>query len=223
MAGFIRLHRQITSSEIWGMDPEFSRLQAWIDLLMMARWKPGGTTTKHGWVDLDRGQLVASERFLEVRWSWSRGKIRRFLKWLESRQQIVPVKNGANTVITILNYDEYQSDDTSNSTNDGTSNEPVTNQQRTKEKKGKKGKKVNNPSLNGGIDVLKEWSKVRTAVERHQDGDPPGFAAAMENLHPASKRIVEFVTIDRIVADFNTADGARMREFKFCKDLEKAQ
>jgi hypothetical protein len=73
---------------------------------------------------------VAGERFLADRWQWSRGKVSRFLAHLESaavamvktsnpvpqkRGQTGPQKSTAQRnlcrIITVLNYDLYQSTD----------------------------------------------------------------------------------------------------------------
>jgi hypothetical protein len=49
-------------------------------LLDLAQLAAGGRWSDLG--KLEHGQLLISERFLEIRWSWSRAKVRRFLKAL---------------------------------------------------------------------------------------------------------------------------------------------
>jgi len=44
----------------------------------------------------------------------SRDKVRRFLTWLETRQQIIQQKDNTTTTITIENYEIFQSNDTPN-------------------------------------------------------------------------------------------------------------
>jgi hypothetical protein len=46
----------------------------------------------------------------------SRDKVRRFLKWLETRQQIRQQKDSTTTVITVEKYEMYQGNDTADKT-----------------------------------------------------------------------------------------------------------
>lgn len=105
-ANWIMLSRQITEHKLWR--GEFSRGQAWIDMLLLANWKPGGIRIRGNDVELKRGQLTGSGRFLSARWKWSITKLNRFLDELESDHQIVREKSNVTTVITIVNYDKYQ-------------------------------------------------------------------------------------------------------------------
>ena len=50
-----------------------------------------------------------SKTFLAERWSWSRPKVDRYIERLKSEQMIEVEKNAVGTVITVLNYDTYQS------------------------------------------------------------------------------------------------------------------
>jgi hypothetical protein len=70
-------------------------------------------------VKIERGQVAAGECFLGERWQWSRGKVRRFMALLVTEQQIVQQKSNVITLVTILNYNEYQSGGTANGTTDG--------------------------------------------------------------------------------------------------------
>lgn len=80
---------------------------AWLDLCTMAEHasKP----------DLARGQLRVSVRFLAKRWHWSRGRVERFLRALEHEHDMIKSeaaeRSQAGTVITIVNYAQYQSRD----------------------------------------------------------------------------------------------------------------
>lgn len=135
-----RLHRKLTDSELWLAEP-FTRGQAWADLFARAAYKPGYVRIHGVRVPYDRGQLVASHRYLSTRWQWSRGKVIRFLNELKTDHQIDIATSGVTTVVTILNYDLYQSGDTTNSTTDratdratnGPQTGPQTGQSRKKE------------------------------------------------------------------------------------------
>jgi hypothetical protein len=124
--GWIKLHRKLSDNELWLSDT-FTRGQAWIDLLILANHETGCIRKRGILVYIDRGQVGYSEDTLSIRWKWSRGKIRRFLKELESNNQIihsisektVQKNSSVSSLITIVNYDKYQLNDTEDSTEDG--------------------------------------------------------------------------------------------------------
>ena len=112
MADFVRLFRSLGESDIW-LGEVFTRGQAWVDLLMKARWKPGHARIRGVRIDLDRGQLAWSEVALAKRWQWSRNRVRRFLKELQEKEEMIELhKDNSTTIITIKNYDKYQGGDT---------------------------------------------------------------------------------------------------------------
>lgn len=117
MAGWVKLHRCLQENPLWLAEP-FTRGQAWVDMLLLANHKPGFFYVRGVQVNLDRGQLGHSEKTLAGRWKWSRGKVRRFLRALEVEQQIALQKNNVTTLITIKNYDLYQSGDTATGATD---------------------------------------------------------------------------------------------------------
>lgn len=82
---------------------------AWLDLISMAAHEPCTRVFDTESVHLDRGEILASIRFLEARWRWSKDKIRRFLAALETATAIGTVKTTrVGTVYRVVNYDTYQ-------------------------------------------------------------------------------------------------------------------
>lgn len=77
---------------------------AWLDLVAMAKYQ-----NEYG---LERGQLRASQGFLEQRWGWGNTKVRNFLDELESMGMITRKVQGGRlpTVIIIRPYDNYSGD-----------------------------------------------------------------------------------------------------------------
>ena len=59
-------------------------------------------------VNLERGQLSDSLRYMATAWGWSVNRVSRFLRRLETDTQITTQTDTAQTVITICNYDKYQ-------------------------------------------------------------------------------------------------------------------
>lgn len=114
-SGWVRLHRQIQDNIFYLSEP-FTKSQAWIDLFLNANHKDGIFIVRGNVVNVKRGQIAWSELTMSSRWCWSKNKTRRFLKLLETEQQIEQQKTFITTIITIKNYDKYQTDDTANDT-----------------------------------------------------------------------------------------------------------
>jgi len=81
-------------------------------------------------VEIPRGGIVASERFLSDRWMWSRTKVRLFLDLLVSEKMVERKKDHEVTMILLCNFEKYnvQKDHRK------TSEEPPKDQGKTKEK-----------------------------------------------------------------------------------------
>lgn len=89
-------------------DEPFTQREAWIWLIGEAAYKPHRRRVGGYVVDLKRGQVAASSRFLAEKWSWNEPKVRRFLKRLKSDAMIYAEATQGLTVITICNYSTYQ-------------------------------------------------------------------------------------------------------------------
>jgi len=107
VSGWIALHRGLLDSELWTSEP-FTRGQAWVDLIMLANHKEGFFRKRGVRVDVKRGQVGHSKLALGDRWSWSRGKVSRYLNELEKYGNIVQQKSKLTTLITIAKYEHYQ-------------------------------------------------------------------------------------------------------------------
>lgn len=108
MEGWVKLHRQLFDNDLWFSEP-FTRAQAWIDLFANANHCEKTINIRGNIVKIERGQIGWSELTMCKRWKWSKGKVRRFLKILETEQQIIQQKDRyITTIITILNYNKYQ-------------------------------------------------------------------------------------------------------------------
>ena len=111
MPGWFKIDRDLLEHDIW-LGEEFSRGQAWVDLIGLASFK-AGSFRKHGVkIEYERGDVTTSVLGLADRWGWkSRGKVERFLAELEAEDRITNNKIGRLTsLISITNYDKYQLD-----------------------------------------------------------------------------------------------------------------
>ena len=118
--GWIKLFRQLADNEIW-LSEKFSDGQAWVDLLLLANHKKGFIKVRGIRIDILPGQCGYSVLTLAKRWRWSRGKVIRFIDFLEKNNMIETVqqKNKLSTIISITNYSNYQSVSTTNDTSNG--------------------------------------------------------------------------------------------------------
>ena len=113
MSGWIKLHRKITDNPLYFSEP-FTRSMAWIDMLLIANHSDNFFFKRGIRVDIETGQIGYDLDTLGKRWKWSRGKVERFLQMLEKDEQIVRQKTNVTTLISIVNYKEYQTDDKPN-------------------------------------------------------------------------------------------------------------
>ena len=117
---WIKVFRDIENSWLWEERP-FSRGQAWVDLLLLAKFRDERFISRRGnLVDGKRGHVYRSISSLADRWGWSRKKVDHFFNQLESDNMIKVNKKRASeeTSIFIVNYSKYQVIGTSKRTNE---------------------------------------------------------------------------------------------------------
>ncbi len=132
MEGWIKLHRKIEDNPLYFSEP-FTRIMAWIDLLVLANHTGNFYYCRGIRVDIKSGQVGRGIETLATRWKWSRGKVERFLNHLEKDNQIVRQKTNVTTLISILNYHEYQQGDKANGNTNGKASSKADGQQIVKQ------------------------------------------------------------------------------------------
>jgi hypothetical protein len=89
-----------------------TKLEAWLWLISSAAWKPISRHISGRSIELQRGQVAASTRFMAERWRWTEPRVRRFLTLLKTDAnndaEIATQTDAGITVITIRKYDRYQ-------------------------------------------------------------------------------------------------------------------
>lgn len=107
--GFVVIHRKIFDNPLLE-DCDYFRAWAW--LISEAAWKPRRVRIQSGRaleiVDLQRGQLTHSRRFMAKAWGWKEKRVRTFLNRLKTDRMIDLQTGPRQTVITICNYNTYQ-------------------------------------------------------------------------------------------------------------------
>ncbi len=116
--GYILLFKQIQDNPLWS-DRPFARGQAWIDLLLLANFATGKIFTKGTLIEVERGQVFRTVKFLSDRWGWSIKKTKNFLKLLENEKMVTLKGMPQGTLITIEKYDVWQCQGSPKGTTDG--------------------------------------------------------------------------------------------------------
>ena len=142
--GYIKLWRCSEDDPMY-LAEKFTRWQAWQDLIMLANHKDGEILVRGNVVRIKRGEVAAAEEFLAKRWGWSRGRVRRFMDYLQSPSvlKVEQQKSNIITKYTILNYDRYQ--------RAGTTNEQQTDGRQYTPNNDKNEKKEKRESLTRGL------------------------------------------------------------------------
>lgn len=104
------LARSMFDHHLWQEQRVYSRAEAWLDLLKDAAFDPHKRLIAGHTVEIPRGGIVASVRFLSLRWKWSNTKVCLFLDSLECEGMIRREKRHGNTIIILCNYEKYNTE-----------------------------------------------------------------------------------------------------------------
>lgn len=127
--GFIPISRKLFDNFLWKEKREFSRAEAWLDLIQLARFEANSTkeVINSQVVEYGLGERPLSLRLLADRWQWSKNRVDKFLDLLVSERMITKRtafgtakgtadgtskgtdKRTRQTVISICNYASYNS------------------------------------------------------------------------------------------------------------------
>ena len=131
--GYIKLHRKIWDNEFLNAEERFNRMSAWIWILTHVNYKDGSFMKNGLLIHVRRGQMFASFVHLAAVWGWDRKTVRRFLWTLETEKMITVTGHQKGHLITVLNYNKYQTssdsekfEGTTEGTTEGTRNSPGT-------------------------------------------------------------------------------------------------
>lgn len=133
--GWFKFHRQIFDNPICTKDSEY--FFVWCYLLNEAGYEEKKVLFKNEEIILEKGQLLITVKSISDELKIDESKVNRILKKLESEKQIERQTSNKSTVVTIVNWQRYQSDEKQNDkqiTNKcQTSEEQMTNNQKTNE------------------------------------------------------------------------------------------
>lgn len=124
MDGWISLHRKIRDNGLYPKNREFTKFEAWIDLLLIVNHTENDCLIGNEIYKCKRGQSVRSIETYQKLWNWTRQQVRSFLKLLQNNSMIELKTTTKTTILTICNYDKYQIQQPTN-------NQQITNEQPT--------------------------------------------------------------------------------------------
>lgn len=105
--GYIKLYRGIRENEvIW--EERATRLQAWIDLLLLANYKEKTIVQGYETVVVERGSFITSYPKLGERWGWDKRTVKRFMLLLQDNKMVSLKVDNHGIAVNIVNYCKYQ-------------------------------------------------------------------------------------------------------------------
>ena len=109
--GWVKVYRQTLDSEFWTRSDEpFDWRSAFIHVLLSANWKQGISRKNGHMITIERGQWLTSIRNLMATFRWSRKRVENWLKGMDTYGMLTHKSVGFGTVLTVVNYDKFQSD-----------------------------------------------------------------------------------------------------------------
>lgn len=145
--GYIKLHRKFFENTLWKEPREYSKAEAWLDLIQSARFESSQVILNGRVIEVQMSEVAASRRYLEKRWGWGSTKVNNFLDYLKKNQMITTKQTSGQTIITLCNYERYNG----KQTREQTSDKPPTNQRQTSDKPKEKKDNIIPPAISNEI------------------------------------------------------------------------
>ena len=178
--GWVRLHRKILDWE-WFKDSNTFHL--FIYLLLNANHQTG----YYQGIEVKRVQLITGRKKISSEIGLSEQNVRTSLHKLEKTQNLTIKTTNKFSIITICNYDSYQSEksETNQQTNQQlTNNQPTTNQQLTTNNNNKNNKNEKNEKKNTDVypDFLKLFNETTGKKYRKLDNKTQNHLKELQTL-----------------------------------------
>lgn len=154
--GFIKLHRKLVA---WGWYQDYVVKDVFLHLLLTANFKDTSWRKQ----ELKAGQLVTSYKQLADNLGFSVQQIRTAVDKLKSTGEITTKSTNKYTIITVVNWEDYQSYEdfvTSNTTSATTNNQQTNNKQITNNQQQRK----NDKNIRNKKEINKEKSPPTDAA-----------------------------------------------------------
>ena len=106
--GVFAVDRGVFDHPLFASGEPYSRREAWLWLISEAAWKPRRVDRGGQLIELRRGQLAHSLRFMADVWGWSKSSVDRFLARLKTETMIGTETGTGFLIVTICKYDVFQ-------------------------------------------------------------------------------------------------------------------
>jgi len=193
-------------------DEPFTEREAWAWLIAEAAWKPRRRRIGSRLIELDRGQLAGSVRFLAERWKWSKSRVDRFLNRLKIETMIGTDSGTGILVVSVCNFNKYQRVGvpgvTGGGTDSGTDSGTLAGQTKNKETLLKK----DPPSA--GSPKAKPQNRSRSIDPRNYTAAFEEFWAAYPKTKTSNPKAVAFDVFAKLNAGDQSAATASLSGFR---------
>lgn len=142
MSGWIKIHRSITDHWLYTEKRQFSKFEAWNDILLTVNFTSGKSIIKGKVILINRGESILSLESWGKRWSWNKSAVKRFFDLLKKDEMIELKNETVTTRLIVCNYDSYQSKENESETQtkrrrnaDETQTKPIEEEEERKEEK----------------------------------------------------------------------------------------
>ena len=115
-SGWVKLYRKLMDNPIW-LEERFTKGQAWVELIMLSNFESRMVVCDGEKIVIERGQVFTSIVKLSKRWKWDRKTVSKYLVFLEKEGMIKKESDNKKTVITIINYSNFQGEKVRNKFN----------------------------------------------------------------------------------------------------------
>lgn len=116
--GWIKIWRPIFDSWLSNSKPWCDGF-AWCYLCAKANFTDGVANFRNEYIEVKRGQFITSQIKLAQKWGWTRKHVKTFLNALKNDEKVTIRTTNRYIVLTIVNYDIYQSFDENNDQQNG--------------------------------------------------------------------------------------------------------
>ena len=198
-AGWFKFYRQIFDNPICTKDSEY--FFVWCYILTEVKYEEERALFKNEEIVLKKGQLLTTTKEIASRLNICESKVNRILKKLEIEKQIEKQTSNKNTLITVLNWDKYQSDEKQNEEQVKnkwkTNEEQMTNERQTSEEQVKNKWKTSGEPSYYNKELKKERNKELNnniiCSEPKKASEPPVIELILNNksLHPIYQEDVD--------------------------------
>ena len=113
---FVKLDRNYFNNPLWKEDRIYSRSEAWLDLIASALIEDLKVHIKGQDIEVQRGEVAASRRYLEKRWKWGSTKVNNFMTYLKKNGMIKTRQTSGQTIIRLVKFEVYNGSQTSKQT-----------------------------------------------------------------------------------------------------------